>query len=353
MQSLKVLLLPSIPFGSYDPGGKLDGEPDRHGAARALAGVGVEVHTIDPYRFPLNPLAGRHPLLQSLDPLRTLQVLWVGRRYDIVISGNDGPAVLLVLLRRLFRFKVPVVIWDISPAELWRGRAWLQDITVPKIDGILAVPSIQQAYVSQRWGSHVRTVIIGQYIDTDFYRPQTAKSGNYVLSVGDDPGRDYQTLLLATERLDLELRIKTSLPLAMRPGSRANIQVISERLPPRAFRTLYAECDFVVVPLMPHRRNASGVSTVLEAGAMGKASIVSESDGIMDFVEPGETCLTVPACDSEALSAAIERLRREPETCRRLGENARRFVEARCAPGPFAQRFASALRQFVPGKHPP
>ena len=83
---------------------------------------------------------------------------------------------------------------------------------------------------------------------------------------------------------------------------------------------------------------------------MGKASIVSDSDGIRDFVKPGETCLMVPAGDSEALTAAIERLRREPETCRRLGENARHFIEEQFAPEPFARRFADALRQFVPEK---
>ena len=111
--------------------------------------------TIDPYKFPLNPLAGRHPLLQSLDPLRSLQALLSGHRYDIVISGNDGPAVLLALLRRLFRLKASVSSWDLSPAVVWRRRAWLQDVILPKVDGILALPAMQEAYARERWG--VRT----------------------------------------------------------------------------------------------------------------------------------------------------------------------------------------------------
>jgi glycosyltransferase involved in cell wall biosynthesis len=350
MRNLKVLLLPSIPYGLYCPVGKRDDAPDLHAASRALAGLGVEVHTIDPYGFPLNPLAGRHPLLQSLDPFRTLHALWIGRRYDLVISGNDGPAVLLVLLRRLFRLKVPILVWDLSPAVKWRLRMWLQDVTLPKVDGILALPSMQEAYVRERWGNRVCTVTIGQFIDTDFFRPQADSPGNYILSVGDDPGRDYQTLLDAIENFDTELRIKTSQILAPGPANRARIQFISTRLSATALRTLYAGCGFVVVPLMPHPRNACGVSTILEAGAMGKAMIVSESDGIMDFIKPGETCLMVPAGDTRALTAAIERLRCEPETCRRLGENARRFVQEQFAPVPFARRLAGALGHFASDK---
>jgi glycosyltransferase involved in cell wall biosynthesis len=346
VRSLKVLLLPSIPYGPYRRTSAPDDEPDHHAAARALAELGVEMDTIDPYRFPLNPLAGRHPLLQSLDPLRTLHALSIGHRYDVVISGNDGPAVLLVLLRRLFRLTVSVLVWDLSPAVVWRKRAWLQDVILPKVDGILALPAIQEAYVRERWG--VRALAIGQFIDTDFYRPQAAIPGRYILSVGDDLGRDYHTLLAAAEGLNIALRIRTSKRLTPAPANRAKIELIPARIAATALRTLYADCDFVVVPLVAHPLNACGVSTILEAGAMGKASIVSDSDGIRDFVKPGETCLMVPAGDSQALTAAIEQLRREPETCRRLGENARRFVEEQFAPAPFARRFADALRQFVP-----
>jgi glycosyltransferase involved in cell wall biosynthesis len=348
MRRLKVLLLPSIPYGPFDPTSKPADGPDRQAAARALAELGIEMRCIDPYRFPLNPLAGKHPLLQSLDPVRVLHALLIGNRYDVVISGNEGAAVLLVRLRRLFRLKVPVLAWDLSPEETWRGRAWLQDVTIPKIDGILAIPSIQEPYVRQRWGSQVRVCVLGQYIDTDFYRPQTVPPGNYILSVGDDGGRDFGTLLAAARDLDIDLRIKTSQRLPLDPAARARIQLLSERLAPMAFRALYAACDFVVVPLLPHPRNASGVSTVLEAGAMGKAAIVSDSDGIRDFIIPGETCLMVPAGDAQALASAIEQLRREPETRRRLGENARRFIEEQFAPAPFARRMAVALRRFVP-----
>src|SRR5581483_4422401 len=135
-------------------------------------------------------------------------------------------------------------------------------------------------------------------------------------AVGDDPGRDYQTLLRAVSRLDLDLRIKTAQPLVPDESSSARVGMIRDHLSPVDFRALYAACDFVVVPLVPHTRNASGVSSFLEAGAMGKAAIVTDSDGIRDYIKPNDTCLVVPPGDPEALAAAIARLRNEPDTCR-------------------------------------
>ena len=114
-----------------------------------------------------------------------------------------------------------------------------------------------------------------------------------------------------------------------------------------AFRSLYARSRFVVLPLTPHPLNASGVTTLGEAFAMGKALIVSASDSVLDFLLPDENCLVVPAADAGALRAAIERLLREPETCERLGRNARRYAEEHFAKPAFVRQFAAALRLYA------
>ena len=47
-----------------------------------------------------------------------------------------------------------------------------------------------------------------------------------------------------------------------------------------------------------------------------------------------------------ALRSAIERLLREPETCARLGCQARAFVEHTASPEAFGGRLAQAFRAF-------
>ena len=93
---------------------------------------------------------------------------------------------------------------------------------------------------------------------------------------------------------------------------------------------------------------ASGVGTVLEAMALGKALIVSDSPGIRDYVAHDETALVVPCGDVMALRAAIERLTREPETRARLGAAARVFIERRCTYAAHVATLATALRALVP-----
>ncbi len=347
MRRIRVLLLPSLPYTPYRRSYVPGSGPDPEAFSRALAEKGVDLDTLDPTGFPLNPLAGKHPLLQSLDPYRSLTVLLGRRNYDLVISGNEGAAVLLVLLRRWFWFRTPILVWDLAPARIWRWRVRLQDAILPRVDGILALTSIQESYAAERWGAHVRVSVIGHSIDTDFYRPDTTPSSDYILSVGDDIGRDYDTLLNALVDLPVPVQIKTSQPVVLDKKRHTQVELVCEHLSPTDFKSLYAGCRFVVVPLMPDTRNASGVSTILESAAMGKAAIVSESDGIRDFIVPGETCLIVPARDPHALRRAIERLCNEPETCLRLGSNARRFVEERFAIIPAASSFAASLRKYV------
>jgi glycogen synthase len=63
--------------------------------------------------------------------------------------------------------------------------------------------------------------------------------------------------------------------------------------------------------------------------AMGKAVIVSGTEGQRDIVDDGETGVLVPAGDPAALRAAIRRLLDNPDERDRLGRNARRAIETR------------------------
>jgi glycosyltransferase involved in cell wall biosynthesis len=87
----------------------------------------------------------------------------------------------------------------------------------------------------------------------------------------------------------------------------------------------------------------------MEAGAMGKAVIVSDSDGVREFVRDGKTGLVVPAHDTDALRAAIARLLADPDLCHRLGQGGRRFMEATAEPAVFAPRLAAAYRALAAG----
>ncbi|MCK5483620.1 MAG: glycosyltransferase family 4 protein [Gemmatimonadetes bacterium] len=74
--------------------------------------------------------------------------------------------------------------------------------------------------------------------------------------------------------------------------------------------------------LMPSREESFGL-VALESGLMGRPVIASRVGGLPEVVQHGETGLTVPRDDPEAMAAAAVRLLREPDRARRFGEAAR------------------------------
>lgn len=322
---------------SYVP----DEFPDPLRLDSELAALGIRSSVIDPHSRPLNPFAGMASLLQSLDPLRALRILTFNRRADFIISVFEGAALPLLLLRRIMFFRPRIILWDIALTEDWRLRRRILDFVVPRCDGIMVLNSSQLRYIKSNWRPNGPIVVIGHRVDTKFFHPMGFIEGGPILAVGDDTGRDFDTLVKAMAGLPARLELKTRRQVA--PAD--NVSIIRERISYLELRALYARSQFVVVPLHS-TLNASGVSTILEAGAMGKALIVSDSQAIADFIVPNETCLVVPQHDAISMRRAIEQLLSDASLRRRLGENARRFIENNCSEAVFAARFAGALHRL-------
>ena len=342
---LRVVLLPSNPWQPMRDAWRPDSGPDPMGLYRELAARGIDTFLIDPGRRPLNPFAGENTVLQAIDPLRALRVLTSWRDMDLVLTSFEGAALPLERARRLFRFRVPVVMWELGLTEDWKLRERVLDQVVPRTAGVFMLSASQAEYIARRWGRTCGVEVINHIVDTDFFRPAPFAPEGGVLSIGKDVGRDYDCLLDVASGLGADVVIKTGLI----PPDRAlppRVTVRRDKLSYTALRDLYARARVVVVPLH-ETLNASGVSTILEASAMGRALVVSDTAPMRDFIIPGETCLTVPPGDRDALAAAIRRLMAEPDTCTRLGATARRLVEERCAVPVFAERMAGLLRRYA------
>lgn len=346
VRRLRMLMLPSVRWGpnwdAFTPGAY----PDPVLMYQLLArDHGIDTTLIDPFGLPWNPFAGRHQVLAGLDPARTLSVLTRHRRADLVLACFEPGAAALLALRRLARFRAPVAVVDIGLTETWRLRERLLDFVVPRANAIYPLGRNQVDYIRRRWATRADVRFIPQHVDAEFYQPSAVPADGPVLSVGDDGGRDFDTLLAAFAGLDATLLLKSS---QVQPGAAPpNVQVVRARLDAHAYRALFRQAPLVVVPLRP-MMTASGVGTVLEAMAMGKALVVSDSPGIRDYVAHEETALVVPCGDAPAMRAAIERLLREPDTRARLGTAARGFIERHCTYAAHVARLAEALRDLVP-----
>ncbi len=309
---------------------------------------GIDIELMDPADFSRVPFVNRHPLYSGLDPWRALKILTRRRQQDMIISVFESSSVPLLMLRRLFGFKPPIVMWDVAPDESWRPRKVIQDFALPRIDHVLLLSTDQQPYLERKWGAGRRSSVIWQHVDTDFFAPRPGPdiASGPILAIGDDHGRDWSTLLAAVADLDVDVIIKTRHPIDLSVPRKCRIRWLPERLDYIALRDLYAQAAMVVIALK-ETLNVSGVGSVLEALSMGKPLVISRNPPIKDYVEDERSALMTDVGDAEGLRAAICRLRQNPELAASLGEAARqRAVDLYSKPA-FAARLAQEIKRLV------
>ena len=69
--------------------------------------------------------------------------------------------------------------------------------------------------------------------------------------------------------------------------------------------------------------------SLLEAAACGRGMVATDAPGCREIAIEGETALTVPVDDAEALAAAMAKLAGDADLRRRFGANARALVESK------------------------
>ncbi len=194
----------------------------------------------------------------------------------------------------------------------------------------------------------VQTINYG--VDTDFWAPWTTRAEQRLVVSAGREHRDYATLATALAGEDLRGFVTDSSGHSPRARRQepfvwpANV----ERGPVSflELRELYRSAGVVVVPLLPSSFPA-GITAVLEAMAMGKAVVVTETAGLRGVVANGETGVVVPAGDTVALRDAVRRLLASPFERARLGDQARQVVLGQWSLDRFVDGLAGHLAQVA------
>jgi glycosyltransferase involved in cell wall biosynthesis len=219
-----------------------------------------------------------------------------------------------------------------------------------RVDTLVVYASEQARYAVEELGYRPDQVVRTHFmVDTTFWRPDAVTpvptTRPMVCAVGQER-RDYPTLAAAVGGLDADVAIAAISPWSKYTDTSAGLDV-----PPNVtasgydlfdLRQLYADAAFVVVPL-ENTDFQAGITTILEAMAMGKAVVCTRTTGQTDVVVDGETGIYVPAGDPMALREAMGRLLADPGEAARLGANGRRWVVAHAD----VDRYVARLRELV------
>lgn len=95
--------------------------------------------------------------------------------------------------------------------------------------------------------------------------------------------------------------------------------------PQEDVRPFYAEADALIFP--SYREGFPNV--VIEAGAMGLPSIVTDINGSREIIIEGENGTIIPSKDTDALYKAMKRFVENPEDVLRMAKNARPLIASR------------------------
>ena len=292
----------------------------------------------------------RHFETQVRSDLYLTWLAWLTHKnYDLVFSMSERVGIPYAGLRRLGSRQGPFL----NMFQSWSER---QEFVIKrlgllsKMTGIAVHCRSMKEHLINLGASRASIHTLPYTTDQKFFSPidDLDQSRSLILSVGETRTRDYATLVSAVENLPVKLVAAASGPWYAREKNRelklsvpANVELV-QYLPRADLRRLYAQASFVAVPVV-NQVSSAGVTTVMEAGCMERAVIVTCSKGILDYVVDGETGILVEPGNPQAMKEAMLYLLAHPEEARRMGKNARERIEAHFT----LENYVEKMAQFI------
>lgn len=328
-----------------------------YGAVEMAARGEVECIEIDPYAEHswLDALPGAKSVLGKTEPRHFRVAARLCERlngFDCVVSMCAKTASALGWFARRGRLRPPIVAIRcgvinerLNPLALRVQRA-----LVHASHSILFGEGEYRPFLDE-FKLRAEQVTVNQFgVDAEFWRPGGGR-GDFVLSVGNDPQRDFSTLLDAAGTIATPIRIITTrkLPEPLPP----NVTVQRGALSSREFsdpelRDLYRQARCVVTPLR-ETFQPSGQSSTLQAMACGTPVVLTRTRGLWSsaMMRDGENVALCAPGDSAALGEKVRGLLADSARAERMGAAARATVEREANIGAFARRLEETCQLVV------
>jgi glycosyltransferase involved in cell wall biosynthesis len=204
-----------------------------------------------------------------------------------------------------------------------------------RVDGIGVCCSTQAEFLRRdlKIGED-RIHLILEHVDNRFFSPGPAgpdKARPMVVGVGLER-RDYRTLAVACQDLDVDVRIS---------GYSRYAKLLARSLPDplpsnmsQRFYTypelvqLYRDADVVVASVFPSLY-AAGVTTLMEGQCIRRPVVATRSPGLSDYLVPSDGLSVVEPLDGEGMRRTIVRLLERPAEAREQAERGFQLASGR------------------------
>ncbi len=269
------------------------------------------------------------------------------KKADAIVTHGPALAAWCAFFARVFRLKVPIVAHSFNFTELpntvkLSALGWM----LSNVDRFVVFSRLESSLYAKAFDlPEDRFDMIHWGVGPpDVSSPEAPlEQGDYVCAIGGN-ARDYGTLIEAA-RLTPHIRYVC----VVRPDSLRGLDVPSNvtvhtNLPSGQTMNILVHSRFMVLPLL-HSKVPCGHVTIVAAMHLGKALIVTDSEGVRDYVQDGHNAITISPRSATALAEATEQLWKSPILCKSIGENGYRFARRECTEGQVVQHFRGWLTE--------
>ena len=251
----------------------------------------------------------RLPLVRTAFSLRSV------RRADVTLAMLEQEGYAHALLKRQGIFP-----WSATPLALltcWLAEA-ARTASTTKLRTLRFIA--QGADLLIFWSSNQRQIFQERLdvpderlffvpfgTETEFFLPQPRRGGDYILSVGNDPGRDFQTFVTAIADIDYPVKIACRPERLVGIDIPSNLEVLGEVNHLR-YRELLYGAAVVVIPSRPAVVYPTGQTVLLNAMSCQRPTVVTAAAAMADYIRHGENTWAVAGEDPGALRNGIEQL---------------------------------------------
>jgi glycosyltransferase involved in cell wall biosynthesis len=269
---------------------------------------------------------------------------------DVVFSDGEHIGIPMALAMRAKRCTTPHLVIGHHLASARKTPIVRWSKAHRKMDRVLVHSPNQVDLLHRRLGFSLRQLHVVPYgVDTGFWAPgPREEEDGLVLSAG----REHRDHLTLVEAVGGTARLFIADASAHSPGAHRRVpQAWPEWVERRGLshvelRQHYGRATVVVVPVLP-TAYPFGITTLLEAMAMAKAVVVSDTEGLQGVVEHGRTGLIVPPGDPMAMRRAVSELLADADARQALGQAARAAVLDRFSLDHFVDELGRHLAELA------
>ena len=271
--------------------------------------------------------------------------------YDVIIPTTNTIGLTIGLGKRLniIRGKIFFISMGLLNKVSKNWHLKLIGFLLEKVE-LISISETERLFLEKKLNRKVHYIPFG--VDLNFWKPKKFKNtkDKFVMAIGNDSNRDWETLIKAWS-IDLPLlKIITNLPIKT---NSSNIKVIKSSwnenlLSDEYIRKLYCQAKLVILP-MKNTMQPSGQSSCIQAMACEKVVIISKIDGIWDknLMKNLKNVIFVPPEDPISINSAVKKILNNQKELRDIEKNARKLTEEHFNADNMAKSIFSLLNKTI------